>query len=57
MRRDAGVHRVTLQFMPRSFIYGLIATCLGSVALAVVAFVGCARGTSHSPAPTAHTPA
>ena len=54
---DAGVHRVTLQFMPRSFIYGLIATCLGSVALAVVAFARMRPRTSHSPAPDGSHPA
>jgi Bacterial membrane protein YfhO len=30
---DAGVHRVVLQFMPRSFVYGSIVSTFGAVAL------------------------
>jgi len=48
---DAGVHRVTLQFMPRSFVYGVIVSCLGIVALALVAFARMRPRTPRSPAP------
>jgi hypothetical protein len=33
---DAGIHRVTLRFMPRSFVYGSILSAIGAVTLAGV---------------------
>ncbi len=35
-RVEAGVHRVTLRFMPRSFVYGSIASAVGAALLAAV---------------------
>ena len=36
---DAGVHRVTLRFMPRSFVYGSALSAIGIVALGVAVFL------------------
>ena len=36
---ERGVHRVTLRFMPRSFVYGALASALGAVLLAGVLIV------------------
>jgi hypothetical protein len=54
---DAGVHRVTLQFMPRSFVYGVIVSCLGIMALALVAFARMRPRSTRSPAPDGSHPA
>lgn len=37
---DAGVHRVTLRFMPRSFVHGSIVSAIGAIALGVLLVVG-----------------
>ena len=36
---DAGVHRVTLRFMPRSFVYGSVLSAIGIAVLAAVLFL------------------
>ncbi len=36
---DAGVHRVTLRFMPKSFVYGSILSAIGAALLAGVLFL------------------
>jgi hypothetical protein len=41
---DAGVHRVTLRFMPRSFVYGSIVSVAGVLALIVVLVASRLRG-------------
>ena len=40
---DAGVHRVDLRFMPRSFVYGSIVSACGFVFLGIALLVGRVR--------------
>ena len=37
---DAGYHRVTLRFIPRSFVYGSIVSAIGAALLAGVLIAG-----------------
>jgi hypothetical protein len=56
---DAGVHRVELRFMPRSFVYGSIVSACGIVALGITLVTSRARplpGTRRVPAPIACLP-
>jgi hypothetical protein len=40
---DAGIHRVELRFMPRSFVYGSIVSALGIVALGIILVISRVR--------------
>ena len=47
---DPGIHRVTLRFMPRSFVYGSIVSAFGAVALVGILLASRFNGRARVPA-------